>query len=242
MSNTRQQSPLIFHRSMPMTCPYLDGRVEQQLFAELSGANAQQVFETLGESGFRRSHHIIYRPACPGCNACIPVRIPVAKFKSTKAWRRILKANADIRAQDVGTTVTQEQYNLFQSYVTERHGEGDMAKMTARDYVNLVTASPVDTRLVEFRDAEEELIAACLIDCVRDGFSAVYSYFRPELGSRSLGSYMILWLIEEAARRNLDYVYLGFWIENSPKMAYKARFQPLEAFGQDGWYPLDSLA
>lgn len=239
MSNPRQNAPLIFHRSMPMTCPYLPGRVEQQLFAELSGAYAQHTFETLGESGFRRSHHIIYRPACPGCSACVPVRIPVNDFRFGRSWKRIMKANADLTAEDVGTSVTQEQYGLFQDYVGARHGEGDMAQMTARDYVNLVTASPVDTRLIEFRDRADTLVAACLIDCVRDGFSAVYSFFQPGLKNRSLGSYMILWLIEKARSQNLEHVYLGFWIEESPKMAYKARFRPLEGFGPDGWTRLD---
>ena len=235
MSFERTADPILFHRSAPMTCPYLSGRIEQQLFTELTGPSAQHTFERLGEAGFRRSHHIMYRPVCNGCNSCVPVRVVASEFDNGKSWRRIRRANADIAAVDVGTSVTEEQYALFRRYVESRHGDGDMAQMTARDYVNLVTASPVATTLIEFRDADGTLVAGCLVDQLRDGYSAVYSFFDPDLSQRSLGSYMILWLIDEAKRKGLRNVYLGFWIDQSPKMAYKSRFTPLEAFGPTGW-------
>jgi len=235
MSIQRNLDPILFHRSAPMTCPYLPGRMEQQLFTELSGPGAQGVFERLGEAGFRRSHHIMYRPVCTGCDACVPVRVVATEFEFTRSWRRVLKNNRDLTAVDVGARVNEEQFDLFRRYVGSRHGDGDMANMTARDYVNLVTASPVDTGLVEFRKPDGALVAACLMDKLRDGFSAVYSFFDPDENNRSLGSYMILWLVEEARRRGLRHVYLGFWIADSQKMAYKRRFSPLESFGPAGW-------
>lgn len=238
MSIQRNLDPILFHRSAPMTCPYLPGRMEQQLFTELSGPGAQTVFERLGEAGFRRSHHIMYRPVCSGCSSCVPVRIIATDFDFSKSWRRVLNTNADLTATDVGGRVSEEQYDLFRRYVESRHGDGDMANMTARDYVNLVTASPVDTGLVEFRRPDGNLIAACLTDKLRDGFSAVYSFFDPQENSRSLGSYMILWLVEEARRRGMRHVYLGFWIQDSQKMAYKRRFRPLEMFGPAGWHTI----
>ncbi len=235
MSIQRNLDPILFHRSAPMTCPYLPGRMEQQLFTELSGPGAQGVFERLGEAGFRRSHHIMYRPVCTGCDACVPVRVVASEFEYTRSWRRVLKNNLDLTAVDVGARVNEEQFDLFRRYVASRHGDGDMANMTARDYVNLVTASPVETGLVEFRKPDGVLVAACLMDTLRDGFSAVYSFFDPDENNRSLGSYMILWLVEEARRRGLRHVYLGFWIADSQKMAYKRRFNPLESFGPAGW-------
>ena len=131
-----------------------------------------------------------------------------------------------------------DRYHLFRRYVLTRHNDGDMAMMTRRDYTAMVLTSPVDTRVFEFRDAGGSLVAACLTDELGDGFSAVYSYFDPDLPQRSLGSYVVLWLIDEARRRGLPHVYLGFWIEQSPKMSYKSRFRPLEAFGPDGWTTL----
>jgi arginine-tRNA-protein transferase len=229
------QRMLTFYRSGPMPCPYLPGRVEQQLFTELAGNGVQDVFEQLSLSGFRRSHHIAYRPACKGCSACVPVRIKADGFEMTKSWRRTLRANGDLSATNVGKSVSDEQYKLFQRYVLSRHGEGDMARMNRRDYAAMVVSSPVETEMVEFRGPTGTLVAACLMDRLGDGLSAVYSYFEPSLQQRSLGSYIILWMVEEARRRGMPHVYLGFWIENSPKMAYKGRFRPLEAFDANGW-------
>lgn len=233
-----QRSPdrvLTFYRSRPMPCPYLPDRVEQQLFTELAGPFAKAAFNQLSRGGFRRSHHIIYRPACRGCEACVPVRVAVEGFCASKSWRRILSANADLEARSVGRSISDEQFELFRRYVTGRHGDGEMARMGRRDYAAMVVASPVETELVEFRNPAGRLFAACLVDRLDDGLSAVYSFFEPAETRRSLGSFVVLKLIEQARAEGLPYVYLGFWVADSPKMAYKGRFRPLEGFGPDGW-------
>lgn len=230
---------LTFYRSGPMPCPYLSGRVEQQLFTELTGASAQDAFEQLSLGGFRRSHHIAYRPACRGCTACVPVRVDARNFVDSKSWRRVMRTNADLTASSAGKHITDEQYQLFRKYVNHRHGDGDMSRMNRREYAAMVVTSPVETDLIEFRDESGRLVAACLMDRMETGLSAVYSFFDPDLPKRSLGSYMVLWLIAEARARDMDHVYLGFWIKDSAKMAYKGRFRPLEAFGPDGWQRLD---
>jgi arginine-tRNA-protein transferase len=235
---TLQRDPhsvLTFYRSGPMPCPYLPGRVEQQLFTELSGTGVQAVFEHLSLGGFRRSHHIAYRPACRGCSACVPVRVAVDGFEMTRSWQRVRRANADLRADCVGKRITDEQFLLFQRYLRSRHSDGDMARMNRRDYATMVVSSPVMTDLVEFRDEFGRLAAACLMDRLGDGLSAVYSFYEPDAPKRSLGSYIVLWMVEEARRLGLPYVYLGYWVEDSPKMAYKGRFRPLEGFSADGW-------
>lgn len=242
MTNQRRADSLVtgiiqFRHSTGMPCPYLADRVERQLYAELSKPTSHAVFQRLSAAGFRRSHHIAYRPACPGCDACVPVRVPVERFIWSRSWRRIWNANKSLVAEDVALNVDDEQYRLFRRYVRSRHGDGDMALMNRGDYAAMVLTSTVDTALVEFRE-EEKLCAACLIDILPDGLSAVYSFFDPDLHRRSPGTYMVLWLIEEARRRGLAHVYLGFWIADSPKMAYKSRFRPLEGFGRDGWRPL----
>ena len=239
---TLQREPdylLNFHRTGPMPCPYLDGHVEQQLFTELSGTRAQDVFEQLSAGGFRRSHHIAYKPACRGCAACVPVRIVADRFEMSQSWRRILRRNSDVTAQLRGKQITDEQYRLFRRYVAARHADGDMARMNRRDYAAMVVSSPVETELVEFRTEDGRMIAACIMDQMRDGLSAVYSFFDPAEAKRSLGSYMVLWMVKAARARNLDHVYLGFWIKDSSKMTYKRRFRPLEGFGPMGWAALD---
>lgn len=235
---TTQRLPhqiLTFYRSGPMPCPYLSGRVEQQLFAELSGPMALDVFDELSKGGFRRSHHIIYKPSCAGCSACVPVRIVADRFRPGRTWRKIINRNADLRVTEVGTRITEEQFELFRRYTNRRHGDGEMAKMSRRDYAAMVLSSPIDTVLVEFRRPDRRLVAVCLMDRLAGGLSAVYSFFDPAEDRRSLGSYVILWMIEHARRHDLDHVYLGYWVAGSPKMDYKIRFRPLEGFGPGGW-------
>ncbi len=223
-----------------MPCPYLRGKVEQQLFTDLSGLGAQSRYEILSQGGFRRSHHIAYRPACRDCVACVPVRVVASEFKVSRAWRRIRNKNADLLIEDKGTQVSNEQFALFSRYMQSRHGGGDMARMDRNDYFEMVVSSPVHTSILEYRNPEGDLVAACLIDKVGDGYSAVYSFFDPETSNRSLGSYIVLSLIERVRAENLPYVYLGFWVANSPKMQYKVRFQPIEGFGPRGWKSIDT--
>ncbi|MEQ8443504.1 MAG: arginyltransferase [Alphaproteobacteria bacterium] len=242
MSYQRALSPIVFHRSGPMSCPYLEDRTEQQLFMELSGPGAQETFEHLSKFGFRRSHHIVYRPTCRGCTQCVPVRVRIADFEPKRRFRKIINRNSDLTCKDVGQVATREQYDLFAKYLRCRHADGDMAGMTIRDYSNLVVASPVDTALLEWRDQSGRLVAVCITDRTRDGLSAVYSFFDPDQPRRSLGTNIVLSLIELARSQGRPYVYLGFWVPQSPKMAYKADFTPIECFTPAGWQNRDRLS
>ncbi len=224
-----------------MPCPYIPGRVEQQLFTELSGPEARDRYDSLSQTGFRRSHHIAYRPSCQGCSACIPVRVVASEFQTSQRWRRILRANADLRWSDMGTRTSEEQFELFQRYMATRHGGGDMSRMTRNDYFEMIASSPIDTAIIEYRDGQGDLVAACLTDRTNDGFSAVYSFYNPELKKRSLGSFIILSLIDRARIEQLPFVYLGYWIEASRKMSYKIHFEPIEGYGVNGWRPLSEF-
>jgi len=216
-------------------CPYLPGRRERKLITEIDGFDSSGQFSRLSRIGFRRSHQFAYRPACAACTACVPVRVPVRDFDLSRSQRRVWNTNADLRAHERTGRATAEQFNVFARYIESRHGDGEMAGMDAADYAGMVEHSLIDTRVTEFRTADGRLAAACLIDWLDDGPSAVYSFFDPGLSTRSLGTYMILWLIAEARARGLSYTYLGYWIAASAKMSYKLRFRPLEAFGPGGW-------
>lgn len=220
-------------RSLP--CPYLDGQIERKVVTELSGPNAEGLYERLSRAGFRRSHNLAYRPACPSCNACVPVRIAATDFEMTKSFRRVMGANADLSADDIDANATVEQFRLFSSYQRARHEGGDMSGMAFNDYRSMVEDTPVTSRSVEFRDDKGTLLAVMLMDRMEDSLSAVYSFFDGGQTRRSLGTYMILWMVQRARACGLPYVYLGYWIDGSNKMAYKARFHPLEALGADGW-------
>jgi arginine-tRNA-protein transferase len=225
--------------SAPAPCPYIDGRIERRIFADLCGPNAAFSYELLSEAGFRRSLGFAYRPACPGCNACVPVRIPVATFEDERCWRRVKSANDDLKTVHAPARATSEQYALFCRYQQARHRDGEMARMSVADYQTMVEVGAMDSMVVELRDDAGKLVGACLTDRMLKGLSAVYSFFDPAQNKRSLGSCLILRLIDIARERGLDHVYLGYWIENSRKMAYKARFKPLEALTREGWKPLE---
>lgn len=235
MKHTPLQGCQFFFTTTPLPCPYLDDRMERRVVTELVGRGANDLHDILSLSGFRRSHGIAYAPACPDCNACEAVRIDVAGFVPGRSLRRVLNRNADLHGTECPPEATDDQYALFSLYIHSRHGDGDMANMVQGDYRALVEDTPVDSTLLEFRDGDGILVAGCLCDRLSDGLSAVYSFFDPTQDRRSLGTYMVLWMIERARQLDLPYVYLGYWIAESPKMAYKARFQPLETFRNGAW-------
>jgi arginine-tRNA-protein transferase len=236
MANQQSRSqPLSFLVTTDMPCPYLPDRMERKLVTRLAGPDAASTFQLLSRGGFRRSHSIAYRPACIGCQACVPVRVVVRDFAPGRTLRRIEARNADLRAAILPARGTPEQFLLFQRYLDGRHADGEMAGMSLADYRSMVEDTPIDTRIIELRSGSGRLDACVLSDWSSDGISAVYSFFDPDQRARSLGSFLITWLVREAARNGLPYVYLGYWVGGSRKMGYKTRFRPIEGFGPEGW-------
>jgi arginine-tRNA-protein transferase len=234
-----------FFATASVPCPYVRGRTERKLIVELAGRSAPAFYDELSRAGFRRSHRLAYRPACRSCAACVPVRIAVERFAHTRSTRRVRNANAGANAGANGAATgrllapraTEEQFSLFVAYQRSRHRDSDMAAMSYADYRGMVEDSAVRTAIVEFRDGAGTLVAVSLVDRLDDGISAVYCFYDPSLSRRSLGTWCILWLVEQCRREGLAYVYLGYWIAESPKMAYKARFPALERLAQGSWIP-----
>jgi arginyl-tRNA--protein-N-Asp/Glu arginylyltransferase len=239
MEQTALKRPQFFFTTAPLPCPYLSDRLERKIVTELTGPQSESLHEVLAKGGFRRSHSIAYAPACPGCKACVPVRVNVEQFEMKRSLTRTWKRNRDITAHVVPARATAEQFELFNEYQRSRHSASDMANMGFYEYSAMVEDSPIDTYLIEFRNPASDLVAVCLTDQTDDGLSAVYSFFSSDYTGDGLGNFVILWLIEYARAQNLPYVYLGYWIEESPKMAYKVRFRPLEALGPQGWGPIE---
>lgn len=233
-----------FHITTSQPCPYLPGKKERKVFANLSTHNAVELNDALTKVGFRRSQTIAYRPACETCSACKSVRIDVRNFKWSQRWRRVVKKNADLTRTPCPKTASNEQFRLLKKYLDSRHEDGGMNSMSMRDYIGMVDASPVRTVMFEYRQPplykadEGVLTATALTDVLRDGLSMVYSFYNPDLRSRSLGSFMVLDHIRLAQELDLPYVYLGYWVKNSEKMGYKNNFAPLEYCEGDEWKPL----
>ena len=236
-----------FYLTAPQPCPYLEGREERKVFTTLQGPSAVEVNNALSAKGFRRSQSVIYRPACVGCAACMSIRIPVARFSPSKTQRRILKRNADLDRRPCEAWATETQFRLFRRYLDRRHADGGMADMDAFDYASMVDETPVNSTVIEYYRTDSEtgertLVAACLSDVLGDGLSMVYSFFEPDCPERSLGAYMILDHIALAGEMGLDYVYLGYWVNGSPKMDYKTRYRPFELCDGARWHAFDDVS
>ncbi len=241
MHNAPKTKPLFFYTTAPLPCPYIEGREERKVVVELSGREAVRLHDDLSRAGFRRSHGIAYTPACSGCNACIPLRVNVEGFRlsASRSLKRVWNANPGITVEEKPALATAEQYRLFARYQDGRHSDGDMASMSFYDYQVMIEDTSIDTFIAEFRDPDGLLKAVCLFDRLGDGLSAVYSFFDISDSKRGLGTYMVLWCIEQARRADLPYVYLGYWIRECRKMSYKTRFEPCEALIDGVWRRLD---
>ena len=234
-----------FYLTAPSPCPYLPGREERKVFTHLVGERAPELNDLLTHGGFRRSQSIAYRPACETCRACVSVRVVVEEFRPTRSMRRVAERNGDLVAEMRVPVPTSEQYSVFRGYLDSRHRDGGMADMTVLDYAMMVEDSHVETRIVEFRRRGPDsritgrgngpLLGVALTDVLSDGLSMVYSFFDPDAGERSLGTFIILDHIARARRLGLPYVYLGYWVKGSKKMDYKGRFMPQERLTGDGW-------
>jgi len=248
---TRVSAPFRFPKffvTNPSPCPYLPGKVERKVFTELSGRHASELNEALGRIGFRRSQSVAYRPSCIDCSACVSVRVLATAFEASATQRKLMRRHADLEVNACKAWTTDEQYELLRRYLSARHPGGGMAEMDESDFADMVEQTPVRTYMIEYREPSVggragKLVGACLSDQQSDGLSMIYSFFDVGPSARKgLGTFIILDHIVRAARAGLPYVYLGYWVEGSNRMAYKTGFRPLERLGRDGWRRMDEAA
>lgn len=218
----------------PHTCSYLPDQKATTAFVDPQQPVDARLYSRLSTLGFRRSGKYLYIPRCDSCSACLSARIRVDTFKPNRQQRRCLNKNRELRVSTKQQIDTCEHYPLYQSYIANRHNDGDMFPPTIQQYNDFINSLMPISRINEFR-LRGKLVAASVLDRLDDGLSAIYTYFSENHGERSLGTYAILVAIEQARKLHLPYVYLGYWIKDCNKMSYKSRFDSLEILVSGKW-------
>ena len=231
-------SLLQFYATSPYPCSYLPGRDARSQVATPTHLIDAEVYSTLVRRGFRRSGAFTYRPHCINCMACIPVRLPVAELQYSRAQRRAIRNHADLTIRQRPLAFFAEHYALYTRYQNARHAGGGMDEDGHEQYAHFLLQSNVDTRLIEFSDGDAVRMVS-IIDVLEDGLSSVYTFYDPDVPGASFGTYNILWQARQCNALDLPYLYLGYWISESRKMAYKSRFSPIEGLIDGRWQTLD---
>tara|TARA_B100000780_G_scaffold278166_1_gene250819 strand:+ start:580 stop:1305 length:726 start_codon:yes stop_codon:yes gene_type:complete len=223
-----------FYITTKYPCGYINNQEAQSIVATPYKKIKNNTYSDLIQQGFRRSGQYVYKPQCHACSACIPIRVCVEEFKKSQSQKRTLKKHSYITAKILPLRFEEEHYNLYVNYQNNRHRLNSETTNDIGDYNDFLIKSNVETKIVEFK-SEDKLLMVTIIDQVKNSISAVYTFYDCNDSRLSLGTYSILWLLNFCKNENLNYLYLGYWINDSKKMKYKINFKPYELMINGSW-------
>jgi len=220
-------------------CSYLEDREARTAFVDPSIPVTQGMASALNLHGFRRSGRYMYQTSCPACTACQPLRVVTKEFRPNKSQRRTLKNNQDLATRiicqnEITPAIYESYYFLYENYIHQRHVDGDMYPPSRDQFDSFIGEIYDFSQIIEFKLGDELLMVA-LCDQLSNGLSAIYTFFDPAYGKRSLGAFAILWQIELCLQLDLPFLYLGFWVAECNKMNYKSFYRPHEIFVEGKW-------
>lgn len=231
---------LQFYVTTAYPCGYIAQNQAQSLIASPHRLVNAEVYSALIDQGFRRSGKFVYRPHCEHCNKCIPVRIVLNQFTPTRSQKRAYKQHADLVTTILPLSFHQSHFDLYAQYQTLRHSAEQVPKQDVQSdeteqYKQFLCQSNVESLMIEFKNAQDEIKMVCVVDVVKDGISAVYTFYDAKSQKSSYGTHAIIWLVDWVKSLGLPYLYLGYWIQESQKMAYKEKFNPQEKLINGEW-------
>jgi leucyl-tRNA---protein transferase len=239
LPNEPSLQKLQFYVTTPYQCGYLPNQLAQSLIASPQYLVNTQIYSGLIQQGFRRSGKFAYRPHCEHCRACTPVRLVLDRFNASRSQQRAYKQHQDLSVRILPLGYQENHYALYAQYQCIRHAEENTQTAPTNDdkeqYRQFLCHSNVESLMIEFSDAQDNVKIVSVVDVVQDGISAVYTFYDATDHKSSYGTFAIVWLCEWTKTLNLPYLYLGYWIANSQKMAYKQLFKPLEKLVDGEW-------
>ncbi len=231
---TLKNNELVIKSSYQFPCSYIKGKFEKRLCINIIEPNSKKIISELTRKGFRRNYNHMYLPTCTGCNSCISSRINIKEFVPSKSNKRNIKNNNDLLLVK-NKKYEEKRYNLFKEYCEKRHANGLMKKMTEKEFINFFHKSTNQTQIFDLIDMKKNLYGSILLDVLDDGYSAVYSFFNPNLKHRGLGKNIILQTIERLKKESSNFLYIGFWVKESENMRYKSSFNNVEYYLSGSW-------
>lgn len=236
MSNAH--NPIRLFETVVDECPYLDNKESASILVDPEHKVDHQLFSMLSRSGFRRSGAMLYSPKCPNCNACVSVRIPAVRFKPSRNQKRVWKKNIDLEVRIEEVRFDHSHFQMYLKYQQHRHPESSMCDDDPQKYISFIDSEFSNSKFFCFY-LDNKLIGISVVDQFQGGLSAVYTFFDPDYSHRSLGTYAVLYLLYLARMKKIDHVYLGYWIDGSPKMDYKRNFRPMQGYFDRNWVDLN---